>query len=624
MTEGELIKKLEEATLSAQENIKIVSAWIKGDILENLLKGIKDGVKVEVFVRAGERKDMEITDFRVFKAVRSVRGRIYLNPRLHAKFLIIDDRRAFVGSANLTYAGAHQENFEAVVEITQPEKIEELLGLYENLKKESEELNPNTVAIVISSENSLSSRALLLEEIPEQCFLKTPTERGIMLCKLTSVKTVSLDEGVFLGRNKDKDWILAFVKAYANEIGNVKIGELRVLCEYKKVREQEKESYFGVPLVPLGVGTQLFKVEEEDPDMQRIMSMNLSGYPMEKKAYVGRLLNTNLNVYLDITKISSMHMAVIGTTGAGKTTFVRRLIEHSDGNDVKFFVIDVFGEYYEKLMVDKERIEQIKIPYTLFPIHTDDIKDLFKSYGADIGEKSLEEKAFFMTLRRSLKPDLELISYKEKSLEELLLSSSPPSLKSEVEDFLTILKRDFGDSSIKNQVDIYHMLKKGLYSDKDIVLYDLKDVLNLDARINIVGLLMKEIFILSRLDGKRRMIVLEEAHNFAPERGALDIPFGRENISYTMTKRIALEGRKFGVGLIAITQRPANISKYVLSQLNTQAIFRLITKNDLDAVSVFFEESQLELLRVLPSLRPGTLFLNGLAVPFGMLVSIEL
>ncbi|QWK19625.1 MAG: DUF87 domain-containing protein [Hydrogenobacter thermophilus] len=624
MTEGELIKKLEEATLSAQESIKIVSAWIKGDILENLLKGIKDGVKVEVFVRAGERKDMEITDFRVFRAVRSVRGRIYLNPRLHAKFLIIDDRRAFVGSANLTYAGAHQENFEAVVEITQPEKIEELLSLYENLKKESEELNPNTVAIVISSENSLSSRALLLEEIPEQCFLKTPTERGIMLCKLTSVKTVSLDEGVFLGRNKDKDWVLAFVKAYANEIGNVKLGELRVLCEYKKVREQEKESYFGVPLVPLGVGTQLFKVEEEDPDMQRVMSMNLSGYPMEKKAYVGKLLNTNLSVYLDITKISSMHMAVIGTTGAGKTTFVRRLIEHLGSDYVKFFVIDVFGEYYEKLMVDRERIEYIKLPYTLFPIDTDDIKDLFKSYGVDIGEKSLEEKAFFMTLRRSLKPDLELISYKEKSLEELLLSSSPPSLKSEVEDFLTILKRDFGDSSIKNQVDIYHMLKKGLYSDKDIVLYDLKDVLNLDARINIVGLLMKEIFILSRLDGKRRIIVLEEAHNFAPERGALDIPFGRENISYTMTKRIALEGRKFGVGLIAITQRPANISKYVLSQLNTQAIFRLITKNDLDAVSVFFEESQLELLKVLPSLRPGTLFLNGLAVPFGMLVSIEL
>jgi DNA helicase HerA-like ATPase len=91
-----------------------------------------------------------------------------------------------------------------------------------------------------------------------------------------------------------------------------------------------------------------------------------------------------------------------------------------------------------------------------------------------------------------------------------------------------------------------------------------------------------------------------------------------------MAKRIALEGRKFGVGLIAITQRPANISKYILSQLNTQAVFRLITKNDLVAVSVFFGEGQMELLRLLPSLRPGTLFLSGIAVPFSMLVSIEL
>jgi DNA helicase HerA-like ATPase len=41
-----------------------------------------------------------------------------------------------------------------------------------------------------------------------------------------------------------------------------------------------------------------------------------------------------------------------------------------------------------------------------------------------------------------------------------------------------------------------------------------------------------------------------------------------------MTKRIALEGRKFGVGLVAITQRLANLNKYILSQMNTQAISR--------------------------------------------------
>jgi GTPase SAR1 family protein len=624
MEGNELIQELKKALQSAQESVKIVSAWINGDILEDLLKGIKQGVKVEVFLRAGEKKDMDITDFRVFRAVRDVKGKIYLNPKLHAKFLVIDDSKAFVGSANLTYAGTQRGNFEAVVEITDPIKVKELLLLYQVLKDESEEIQPDTVALVLSSENSLSSRVLLLEDLPEQCFLKTPTEKGILLCKLTTVKTQSLEESTFWVRAADKDWLIAFLKAYANETGNLRIGEIKVMCEYRKIKEEEKESYFGVPLKPLKVGTQLLRLKGDDPDMQKIMSMNLSGYPMEKKAFVGKLLNTDIDVYIDITKVSSMHMAVIGTTGAGKTTFIRRLIEHAQNEGIQFFVIDVFGEYYEKLKVNKESIEYIKIPYTLFPIQAEDLKDILRTYGIGLEERTTEEKAFFTNLRKYLKPDLELICYKEMNLEDLLISSAPASLKSHVEDFLNTIMRDFGSASVKNQKDVYLMLLKGLSSNKNIVIFDFKDVLNLDARINMAGLLMKEVFILSRLDGKKRLVILEEAHNFAPERGALDVPFGRENLSYLMTKRIALEGRKFCVGLIAITQRPANISKYILSQLNTQAVFRLITKNDLDAVSVFFGEGQMELLRLLPSLRPGTLFLSGIAVPFSMLVSIEL
>jgi GTPase SAR1 family protein len=624
MEGNELIQELKKALQSAQESVKIVSAWINGDILEDLLEGIKQGVKVEVFLRAGEKKDMDITDFRVFRAVRNVKGKIYLNPRLHAKFLVIDDSRAFVGSANLTYAGTQQGNFEAVVEITDPIKVKELLLLYQVLKDESEEIQPDTVALVLSSENSLSSRVLLLEDLPEQCFLKTPTEKGILLCKLTTVKTQSLEESTLWVRAADKDWLIAFLKAYANETGNLRIGEIKVMCEYRKIKEEEKESYFGVPLKPLKVGTQLLRLKGDDPDMQKIMSMNLSGYPMEKKAFVGKLLNTDIDVYIDITKVSSMHMAVIGTTGAGKTTFIRRLIEHAQNEGIQFFVIDVFGEYYEKLKVNKESIEYIKIPYTLFPIQAEDLKDILRTYGIGLEERTTEEKAFFTNLRKHLKPDLELICYKEMNLEDLLISSAPASLKSHVEDFLNTIMRDFGSASVKNQKDVYLMLLKGLSSNKNIVIFDFKDVLNLDARINMAGLLMKELFILSRLDGKKRLVILEEAHNFAPERGALDVPFGRENLSYLMAKRIALEGRKFGVGLIAITQRPVNISKYILSQLNTQAVFRLITKNDLDAVSVFFGEGQMELLRLLPSLRPGTLFLSGIAVPFSMLVSIEL
>jgi len=82
-----ILQKLLEDVSSAKESVKIVSAWIRGEILEELIRAIKPKVKLEVILRAGEKKDLEISDYRVFKAVRDFGGEIYINPRLHAKFV---------------------------------------------------------------------------------------------------------------------------------------------------------------------------------------------------------------------------------------------------------------------------------------------------------------------------------------------------------------------------------------------------------------------------------------------------------------------------------------------------------------------------------------------------------
>ncbi|MFN3813991.1 MAG: helicase HerA domain-containing protein, partial [Aquificaceae bacterium] len=464
MDNESLLESLIQVVSLAEKDVKIVSAWIKGDTLERVLDKLKKNVQVEVILKAGEREDMNITDIRVFRAVRKKGGKVYVNPRLHAKFLLVDDRIAFVGSANLTYSGTQTEfgNFEAVVRL-EKEYVEGLIKKYEELRRESEEIFPNTAAIAISFENSLTFRALLLEDVPEQSFLKVQRERGTILCKLVSVESYAFDESQLMGKDKDKDWLVAFLKAYFNETGNIKLGSVRVLCEYRRIRVEEKESYFGVPLLPLAVGTQLFLTDQSDPDMQAIMSINMSGYPMDKRVYIGKLLNTNVDVYLDLSKVSSMHMAIMGATGAGKTTFVRRLIENLGKNHAKVCVMDVFGEYYEKLSVDRERMEYVKLPYTLFPVHVDDVKELFKAYGVGIQEKSLEEKNFFANIRRVLKPDIETVAYRDKNFEEILLTSAPSSrIEEEIEDFLRILKRDFGDVSVNNQREIYRLIKMGL------------------------------------------------------------------------------------------------------------------------------------------------------------------
>ncbi len=74
------------------------------------------------------------------------------------------------------------------------------------------------------------------------------------------------------------------------------------------------------------------------------------------------------------------------------------------------------------------------------------------------------------------------------------------------------------------------------------------------------------------------LLMIEEAHNFCPERG-----FGEVASSRTI-RDIASEGRKFGLGLCVITQRPARVDKNVLSQCNTQIILKVTNPNDLNAI----------------------------------------
>ena len=72
------------------------------------------------------------------------------------------------------------------------------------------------------------------------------------------------------------------------------------------------------------------------------------------------------------------------------------------------------------------------------------------------------------------------------------------------------------------------------------------------------------------------MLVMEEAHNFCPQQGTA--------ASSKILRTIASEGRKFGLGLLVLSQRAAKIDKNVLSQCNTQIILKLTNPNDLKAI----------------------------------------
>jgi DNA helicase HerA-like ATPase len=110
--------------------------------------------------------------------------------------------------------------------------------------------------------------------------------------------------------------------------------------------------------------------------------------------------------------------------------------------------------------------------------------------------------------------------------------------------------------------------------------------------------------------------VLEEAHNFVP--GGQ----GAKSLSAAIIKRISSEGRKFGLFLVLITQRPYRIHQDTLSQCNSQIIMRLTNPQDQQAIRTSSESISEGLLADLPGLNVGEAVVLGPIVRVPVMVRI--
>jgi DNA helicase HerA-like ATPase len=90
-----------------------------------------------------------------------------------------------------------------------------------------------------------------------------------------------------------------------------------------------------------------------------------------------------------------------------------------------------------------------------------------------------------------------------------------------------------------------------------------------------------------------------------------------------MARKIASEGRKLRLGLLTITRRPEQVSKYVISQMNIKIMFRTINKNDLDIISTYVEYAGKDTINILPSLPTGVCVVSGIGITFPMVVEIK-
>jgi DNA helicase HerA-like ATPase len=93
------------------------------------------------------------------------------------------------------------------------------------------------------------------------------------------------------------------------------------------------------------------------------------------------------------------------------------------------------------------------------------------------------------------------------------------------------------------------------------------------------------------------LLVCEEAHRYVPNHGQAEY-----EAAQTAVRRLAREGRKYGLGLMLVSQRPADVESTVLSQCNSWVILRLTNSADQEHVSRFLPDNLSGLTKLLPSL----------------------
>lgn len=111
------------------------------------------------------------------------------------------------------------------------------------------------------------------------------------------------------------------------------------------------------------------------------------------------------------------------------------------------------------------------------------------------------------------------------------------------------------------------------------------------------------------------LFVLEEAHRYLG-------PLSKETLAQDAANRVAREGRKYGLGLVMVSQRPSELPDTALSQVGTIVALRLTNSADQSTVKSALPDAVSGLANVLPSLRTGEALISGesIALPTRVLL----
>jgi DNA helicase HerA-like ATPase len=432
--------------------------------------------------------------------------------------------------------------------------------------------------------------------------------------------------------------------------------------------------------------------------------------------------NKSISLNIDANKFFGKHIALVGSTGSGKSCTVAKIIQDAVGitkkinkhsvnqKNAHIIIFDIHSEYKsafnlhtdQKFSLNVLDADSLKLPYWL--MNSEELETLFieGNEGNHHNQVSQFKRAVILnkerhnpTLKDKVNYDTpvyfdiqEIFNYisnlnnlttysasgktflatlpdtkKEFSIEKLwekidfeestgngkhetlgVKVSKHGGFNGEFDRFVSRLETKLSDKRLQfilnpqksdkqtfRTADFTDILKQFLgYLDKsNITIIDLSGIPFevLSITVSLVSRLVFDFaFHYSKIrHGKDMqndipfMIVCEEAHNYIPKTGGAEYKASRKSL-----ERIAKEGRKYGLSLMVVSQRPSEVSETIFSQCNNFISLRLTNINDQNYIKGLMPENSNAIADILPNLGDGECLIVGDATLMPSVVKLEL
>jgi len=369
--------------------------------------------------------------------------------------------------------------------------------------------------------------------------------------------------------------------------------------------------------------------------------------PREASIPVGSIhQDADVPAFLLVNDLLGKHFSIVGTTGSGKScavaTILRSIIERNPHAHV--ILLDPHCEYanaFPEEAIVLSPGDGLHLPYWLF--NFDELAEVVlgtTSHRAEqwkiLSDAVLSAKlAYFgkAPTDRHCSVDTpmpyrvsDLIRYLDNAMGSLNRPESVAAYQL-VKARVLALQNDvrfsfmFGTSlTLRDEMsDILAQLFRIPVSGKPITILDLSGVPSevLNVVVSVICRLTFDFSVWSEVQ-MPITIVCEEAHRYAPA----DKDAGFEPVKRALS-RIAKEGRKYGVSLCVVSQRPSDLAPSLLSECNTLFALRMTSQQDQGIVRGALPEASHGLMKFLPALRNGEAIVVGEGVSMPMRICFE-